>query len=95
MEETVGAAHISIPKHLHTDILTFFLSSLPHLTFNKVTNLWQTVHPPLTSVLHEVCQPLLPVICLLLTEGLEQNIHNTAFQLLYAYDYNFNLILIF
>lgn len=37
------------------------------------TNLWQAVHPSLTSVLHEVSEPLLPVVRLLLTEGLNQS----------------------
>lgn len=36
------------------------------------TNLWEAMHPPLASVLHEVRQPLLSVICLLFTEGLEK-----------------------
>lgn len=35
------------------------------------------MHPPLTSVLHEVGEPFLSVICLLLTKGLEQNNHIT------------------
>lgn len=35
-------------------------------------NLRQAVHPPLTPVLHEVGQPLLPVVRLLLAEGLDR-----------------------
>lgn len=35
------------------------------------THLWQAVHPPLSPVLHEVGEPLLPVVSLLLTERLE------------------------
>lgn len=33
------------------------------------------MHPSLTSVLHEVSEPLLPVVRLLLTEGLNQSKH--------------------
>lgn len=66
----------------HTD-LDFLPSSLPHTCCTQHThntNLRQAVHPPLASVLHEVSQPFLSVICLLLTEGLKQSNHNSAAQ---------------
>lgn len=36
-----------------------------------LANLGEAVHPPLASVLHEVGEPLLPVVRLLLAEGLK------------------------
>lgn len=74
----------------------FFLSSLPYTTVGKATNLRQAVHPPLTSVFHEVSQPLLPVICLLLTEGLKQNIMlRIGLHLLHSEGWVFNLSILF